>query len=183
MKKRVSIREHVLDMMMYFNIAEVNGGPIDEANQISFILQSLLKSFIQFSEKRVIEVFSSIFLLTPDNFLEFYSHSEIRSTTSPLFLVSYTGRSTNSNATVPVGHWRTLPLSASLSTHTAAPHLIKNPLTAVVKVVILCGLGQSLGRNLREYIMQPWTQSALLGHCYDVSEAIASFSLEYRKQR
>ncbi|TYK21571.1 gag/pol protein [Cucumis melo var. makuwa] len=52
MKKGTSIREHVLDMMMHFNIAEVNGGVIDEANQVSFILESLLeslpKSFIPF---------------------------------------------------------------------------------------------------------------------------------------
>ncbi|XP_038891685.1 uncharacterized protein LOC120081079 [Benincasa hispida] len=48
MKEGTSVREHVLDMMMYFNIAKVNGGPIDEANQVSFILQSLPKSFIPF---------------------------------------------------------------------------------------------------------------------------------------
>ncbi|TYK08036.1 gag/pol protein [Cucumis melo var. makuwa] len=33
MKERTSVREHVLDMMMQFNIAKVNGGAIDEANQ------------------------------------------------------------------------------------------------------------------------------------------------------
>ncbi|TYK19205.1 gag/pol protein [Cucumis melo var. makuwa] len=33
MKEGTSVREHVLDMMMHFNIAEVNGGPINEANQ------------------------------------------------------------------------------------------------------------------------------------------------------
>ncbi|TYK04821.1 gag/pol protein [Cucumis melo var. makuwa] len=33
MKKGTSVREHVLDMMMHFNIAEVNGGAIDKANQ------------------------------------------------------------------------------------------------------------------------------------------------------
>ncbi|XP_038881660.1 uncharacterized protein LOC120073110 [Benincasa hispida] len=32
MKEGTSIRKHVLDMMMYFNIAKVNGRPIDEAN-------------------------------------------------------------------------------------------------------------------------------------------------------
>ncbi|TYK04327.1 Retrovirus-related Pol polyprotein from transposon TNT 1-94 [Cucumis melo var. makuwa] len=48
MKEGTSVREHVLDMMMHFNIAEVNGGAIDEANQVSFILESLLKSFIPF---------------------------------------------------------------------------------------------------------------------------------------
>ncbi|TYK14918.1 gag/pol protein [Cucumis melo var. makuwa] len=35
-------------MMMDFNIAEINGGAIDEANQVSFILESFPKSFIPF---------------------------------------------------------------------------------------------------------------------------------------
>ncbi|KAA0032954.1 gag/pol protein [Cucumis melo var. makuwa] len=48
MKKGTFVREHVLDMMIHFNIAEVNGGAIDEANQVSFILESLLKSFMPF---------------------------------------------------------------------------------------------------------------------------------------
>lgn len=37
-----------MDMVMHFNIAEVNGGPIDEANQISFILQPLSKNSVSF---------------------------------------------------------------------------------------------------------------------------------------
>ncbi|KAA0025729.1 gag/pol protein [Cucumis melo var. makuwa] len=48
MKEGTSVRELVLDMMMHFNIVEVNGGAIDEANQVSFILESLSKSFIPF---------------------------------------------------------------------------------------------------------------------------------------
>ncbi|KAA0041268.1 gag/pol protein [Cucumis melo var. makuwa] len=32
MKEETFIREHILDIMMHFNIAEVNGGAIDEAN-------------------------------------------------------------------------------------------------------------------------------------------------------
>ncbi|KAA0058461.1 gag/pol protein [Cucumis melo var. makuwa] len=48
MKEGTSVREHVLDMMMHFNITKVNGGSIDEANKVSFILESLLKSFIPF---------------------------------------------------------------------------------------------------------------------------------------
>ncbi|KAA0041460.1 gag/pol protein [Cucumis melo var. makuwa] len=48
MKEGTSIREHVLDMMIHFNIVEVNGGAIDEANQVSLILESLPKSFIPF---------------------------------------------------------------------------------------------------------------------------------------
>ncbi|KAA0062682.1 gag/pol protein [Cucumis melo var. makuwa] len=48
MKEETSVRELVLDMMMHFNITEVNYGAIDEANQVSFILESLPKSFIPF---------------------------------------------------------------------------------------------------------------------------------------
>ncbi|TYK16062.1 gag/pol protein [Cucumis melo var. makuwa] len=48
MKEGNSVREHVLDIMMHFNIAKVNGGANDEANKVSFILESLLKSFIPF---------------------------------------------------------------------------------------------------------------------------------------
>ncbi|KAA0051146.1 gag/pol protein [Cucumis melo var. makuwa] len=33
MKESTSVREHVLDIMMHFNIAKVNGGAIDEANR------------------------------------------------------------------------------------------------------------------------------------------------------
>ena len=47
MREGTFIREHVLDMM-YFNIVEVNGGAIKETNQVSFILESLLRSFIPF---------------------------------------------------------------------------------------------------------------------------------------
>ena len=32
MKEGTFVREHVLDMMMHFNIAKVNGGAINEAN-------------------------------------------------------------------------------------------------------------------------------------------------------
>ena len=35
---------------MHFNIAEVNGSLIDEANHMSFILQSLLKIFVPFQK-------------------------------------------------------------------------------------------------------------------------------------
>ncbi|KAA0047866.1 gag/pol protein [Cucumis melo var. makuwa] len=48
LKEGTFVREHVLDVMIHFNIAKVNGGGIDEANQVSFILESLPKSFIPF---------------------------------------------------------------------------------------------------------------------------------------
>ncbi|KAA0032130.1 gag/pol protein [Cucumis melo var. makuwa] len=48
MKEGTSVREHVVDMIVHFNIAKVNGSPINEANQVSFILKSLSKSFVPF---------------------------------------------------------------------------------------------------------------------------------------
>ena len=50
MKEVTFVREHVLDMMMHFNIVAVNGGPIEDVNQVSFILESLPKSFIPFQK-------------------------------------------------------------------------------------------------------------------------------------
>ncbi|KAA0064234.1 gag/pol protein [Cucumis melo var. makuwa] len=48
MKEGTSVGEHVIDMIMQSNIAKVNGGPINKENQVSFILQSLPKSFVLF---------------------------------------------------------------------------------------------------------------------------------------
>ncbi|KAK0603103.1 hypothetical protein LWI29_001462 [Acer saccharum] len=48
MKEGTSIREYVLNIMSYFNMAEINGGAIDEPNQVSIILITLPKSFDQF---------------------------------------------------------------------------------------------------------------------------------------
>ena len=48
MKEGTSIREYVLDMMVHLNIAEVNEAVIDEKSQVSFILESLPKSFLPF---------------------------------------------------------------------------------------------------------------------------------------
>ncbi|TYK30527.1 gag/pol protein [Cucumis melo var. makuwa] len=47
MKEWTSVREHVLDMMMHFNITEVNDGPINETNQ-EFILTTLLNELKRF---------------------------------------------------------------------------------------------------------------------------------------
>ncbi|KAA0051731.1 gag/pol protein [Cucumis melo var. makuwa] len=46
MSEETSIREHVLDMMMHFSIAEVNGGAIDEANREN-------SSWKRFSESQI----------------------------------------------------------------------------------------------------------------------------------
>ena len=46
MKEGTSVREHVLDMMIHFNVAEVNEAVIDEKSQVSFIMESLPKSFL-----------------------------------------------------------------------------------------------------------------------------------------
>ena len=48
MKDGISVREHVLNMMSYFNTPEINGGAIDEPNQVSIILTTFPKSFDQF---------------------------------------------------------------------------------------------------------------------------------------
>ena len=48
MKEGISIKEHVLDMMIHFNVAKVNGAVIDEKSKVSFIMESLPKSFLQF---------------------------------------------------------------------------------------------------------------------------------------
>ncbi|KAA0048524.1 gag/pol protein [Cucumis melo var. makuwa] len=62
MKKRVSIREHVLDMMMYFNIAEVNGGPIDEANQfqtLTLVKEKVVEANVATTKKKCLRRLSS----------------------------------------------------------------------------------------------------------------------------
>ena len=48
MKEGTSGREHVLGVMVHFNVAEVNGAVIDEKSQVNFIMESLPKSFFQF---------------------------------------------------------------------------------------------------------------------------------------
>ena len=48
MKEGTSVREHVLDIMVHFNVAKENGDVIDEKSQVSFIMESLSKSFFQF---------------------------------------------------------------------------------------------------------------------------------------
>ena len=41
------------DMKVHFNVAEMNETVIDEANQVSFILESLSESFLQFRSNAV----------------------------------------------------------------------------------------------------------------------------------
>ena len=48
MKEGTSVREHVLNMMSYFNTAEINGRAIDEPSEVSIILTTFPKSFDQF---------------------------------------------------------------------------------------------------------------------------------------
>ncbi|XP_038880407.1 uncharacterized protein LOC120072061 [Benincasa hispida] len=48
MKEGTSVREHVLNMMVQFNVAEMNGTIMNEKSQVGFIMQSLPKSFFQF---------------------------------------------------------------------------------------------------------------------------------------
>ncbi|KAA0054281.1 gag/pol protein [Cucumis melo var. makuwa] len=53
MKEETSVREHVLDMMMHFNIAEVNGGAIDEAISVSKILPKENSSWKRLSKGEI----------------------------------------------------------------------------------------------------------------------------------
>ncbi|XP_038902404.1 uncharacterized protein LOC120089043 [Benincasa hispida] len=48
MKDGTNVREHVLDMMLHFNIAESHGAMIDETSQVSVILEYLLESYLLF---------------------------------------------------------------------------------------------------------------------------------------
>ncbi|KAA0031662.1 gag/pol protein [Cucumis melo var. makuwa] len=48
MKEGQSVREHVLNKIVNFNVAQMNGAVFDEKNQVSYILKSLSKSFLQF---------------------------------------------------------------------------------------------------------------------------------------
>ena len=70
MKEGTSVREHVLDVMMHFNIVEVNSGPIEEVNQVNFILESLLKSFIPFQTNGLLNQLEDNSLPTCESCLE-----------------------------------------------------------------------------------------------------------------
>ncbi|XP_038895830.1 uncharacterized protein LOC120083997 [Benincasa hispida] len=48
MKEGTSIKEHVLNMMVDFDVAELNGVVMNEKSQVAFIMQSLPKIFFQF---------------------------------------------------------------------------------------------------------------------------------------
>ncbi|KAA0041279.1 gag/pol protein [Cucumis melo var. makuwa] len=48
MKEGQSVREHVLNMIVNFNVAQMNGAVFDEKSQVSYILKSLPKNFLQF---------------------------------------------------------------------------------------------------------------------------------------
>ena len=53
MKRGVSIREHVLNMIKLMNEAEIHGGTIDERTQVSIILESLTSAFSQLTTNYV----------------------------------------------------------------------------------------------------------------------------------
>ncbi|TYK23864.1 gag/pol protein [Cucumis melo var. makuwa] len=46
--KGQSVKEHVLNVIVNFNVAQMNGVVFDEKSQVSYILKSLPKSFLQF---------------------------------------------------------------------------------------------------------------------------------------
>ena len=53
MKKNVSVREHVLDMINILHDAEIHGATIDERTQVSVILESLTPAFATFTTNYV----------------------------------------------------------------------------------------------------------------------------------
>ena len=53
MKKGVSVREHVLNMINLMHEAEIHGAIIDERNQVSIILESFTLAFSQFTTNYV----------------------------------------------------------------------------------------------------------------------------------
>ena len=53
MKKGVSVREHVLNMINLMHKAEIHGATIDERTQVSIILESLTPAFSQFTTNYV----------------------------------------------------------------------------------------------------------------------------------
>ncbi|XP_022158062.1 uncharacterized protein LOC111024637 [Momordica charantia] len=55
MKKDSSVREHVLNLMVHFNVAESNMTVIDEQSQVCFILESLPKTFLPFCSNAEID--------------------------------------------------------------------------------------------------------------------------------
>ena len=53
MKKGVSVREHVLNMINLIHKAEIHGATIDERTQVSIIIESLTPAFSQFTTNYV----------------------------------------------------------------------------------------------------------------------------------
>ena len=53
MKKGVSVRERVLNMINLMHKAEIHGATIDESTQVSIILESLTPTFSQFTTNYV----------------------------------------------------------------------------------------------------------------------------------
>ena len=58
MKKNVSVREHVLDMINILHDAEIHGATIDERTQVSLILESLTPAFVAFTTNYVMKSWS-----------------------------------------------------------------------------------------------------------------------------
>ncbi|XP_038896500.1 uncharacterized protein LOC120084752 [Benincasa hispida] len=54
MKEGTFVRDHVLNMMVHFNVIKINGSSIDEANQVSIILESLPESFLHFVSNAIL---------------------------------------------------------------------------------------------------------------------------------
>ena len=55
MKKGVSVREHVLNMINLIHEAEIHGATINECPQVSIILESLTPTFSEFTTNYVMK--------------------------------------------------------------------------------------------------------------------------------
>ncbi|XP_038903447.1 uncharacterized protein LOC120090034 [Benincasa hispida] len=55
MKESQSVRKYVFNLMDQFNLVKMNGVVINEQSQVSFILEALLKSFLQFCSNVVMK--------------------------------------------------------------------------------------------------------------------------------
>ena len=58
MKDGTSVREHLLRMMTYLNTVETHGARIDESSQVTMIMETLPKSFLQYKSNYVMNKLS-----------------------------------------------------------------------------------------------------------------------------
>ena len=78
MNEGASVREHVLNIMVHFSVAKMNGVVINEAIQDSFIFESLQESFLQFSSNVIMNKIAYIFTILLNKLKTFDSLTKIK---------------------------------------------------------------------------------------------------------